>query len=58
MKGKKIAALVLTCAMAATATAALAACGPTEPEFKEDTRIWYAVGQDTKGTMNPRNLGP
>ena len=58
MKGKKIAALVLTCAMAATATAALAACGPTEPEFKEDTRIWYAVGQDTKGTMNPGTWDP
>lgn len=58
MKGKKIAALVLTCAMAATATAALAACGPTEPEFKEDTRIWYAVGQDTKGTLNPGTWDP
>lgn len=58
MKGKKIAALVLTCAMAATATAALAACGPTEPEVKEDTRIWYAVGQDTKGTLNPGTWDP
>lgn len=58
MKGKKIAALVLTCAMAATATAALAACGPTEPEFKEDTRIWYAVGQDKKGTLNPGTWDP
>lgn len=54
MKIKKLAALALTCAIVATG-ASLAACNngdkPGGTQFVEDTRIWYAVGRDSKGTL-------
>lgn len=56
MKIKKLAALALTCAIVATG-ASLAACnngnkpGGGTTQFVEDTRIWYAVGRDSKGTL-------
>lgn len=53
MKIKKLAALALTCAIVATG-ASFAACGGDTPEdagYVEDTRIWYAVGKDSKGTL-------
>ncbi len=57
MKVKKLLALVMTCAVAATATSILAACDKT-PEFVEDTNIWYAVGNDSKGTCKVNNWQP
>ena len=58
MKIKKLAALALTCAIVATG-ASFAACGDGNTddgkkpgtEYVEDTRIWYAVGKDSKGTL-------
>lgn len=55
MKFKKLAALAMACAMVVTGGALFAACGDDEGDkkdaFVEDTRIWYAVGKDTKGTL-------
>lgn len=64
MKAKKIVALVLTCAMAATVASALAACDndgekPGGSTFTEDTRIWYAVGNsEKKGDLKVNNWTP
>ncbi len=56
MKIKKLAALALSCAMVVAGGAMFAACGDEkDPDkdtgFVEDTRIWYAVGADSKGTL-------
>ena len=57
MKIKKLAALALTCAMVVGGGAMFAACGDEKDPggdtngFVEDTRIWYAVGKDSKGTL-------
>lgn len=60
MKIKKLAALALSCAMVVAGGAMFAACGDEkDPDkdtgFVEDTRIWYAIGKDTKGTL--KDLG-
>lgn len=62
MKFKKLAALALSCAMVISGGAFLAACGgaenkkdPGKTNFVEDTRIWFAVGRDTKGTLKDQN---
>lgn len=57
MKAKKIIALAVSAAMVAGAAACLTACTPGNNDdggkggYVEDTRIWYAVGKDTKGTL-------
>ncbi|MDE7439723.1 MAG: hypothetical protein K2N23_04370 [Clostridia bacterium] len=69
MKLKKLAALAMSCAMVITGGAFFAACGDNKDDGKddgknpggttsnyvEDTRIWYAIGKDTKGTL--KDLG-
>ncbi len=56
MKIKKLAALALSCAMVVAGGAMFAACGDEkDPDkdtgFVEDTRTWFAVGKDSKGTL-------
>lgn len=58
MKIKKLAALAMTCAMVVTGGALFAACGDDNNNnengntgFVEDTRTWFAVGKDSKGTL-------
>lgn len=56
MKAKKICALLLASALAVGTVSALAACkkddGKDNKKFVEDTRLWYAVGRNTKGTLS------
>lgn len=65
MKIKKWAALALSCAVVATSGALMAACtgGNNNNEedkggFVQDTRTWYAVGKDTKGTLKDQGWNP
>lgn len=63
MKAKKLAALLITCAIAATATSLMVACNKDDDDdktaFVEDTRIWYAVGNsDKKGDLKENNWTP
>lgn len=62
MKAKKIIALAMSVAMAVGTASFLAACDQNKDpdpnpnpgpgtEYVEDTRIWFAVGRDSKGTL-------
>lgn len=56
MKAKKIIALAMSAAMVVGTAACLTACTPKDDNggkggYVEDTRIWYAVGKDSKGTL-------
>lgn len=58
MKAKKICAMLLASALAVGTVSALAACKKDDDgkddgsKFVEDTRLWYAVGRNTKGTLS------
>lgn len=56
MKAKKFIALAMSVAMAVGTASLFAACNPDDNgddgAYKEDTRLWYAVGRDTKGTLS------
>ena len=58
MKAKKIIALAMSAAMLVGTAACLSACTPGNNDdgdkggVVEDTRIWYAVGRNTKGTLS------
>lgn len=54
MKAKKICALLIAGALAVGTVSALAACkkDDNEKQTSTDTRLWYAVGRDTKGTLS------
>ncbi len=64
MKAKKFVALAMSVAMAVGASSLLAACNTGDEGdngtggYAEDTRIWYAVGQDTKGTLKDHPWEP
>lgn len=60
MKAKKFIALAMSVAMAVGTASMLAACNSSDEgdkndnqnnSYSEDTRIWYAVGRNTKGTL-------
>jgi len=62
MKAKKFIALAMSVAMAVGTASLFAACNPEDKgegdggsgsgDYAVDTRIWYVVGQDTKGTLS------
>lgn len=57
MKAKKVCALLLASALAVGTVSALAACKKDDNDgekggFVEDTRLWYVVGRNTKGTLS------
>ncbi len=58
MKIKKLAALAMACVVVAASGVALSACGDPDSGFKEDTRIWYAVGNSEKGTLKDNGWKP
>ena len=61
MKAKKLVALCMSAAMVVGGASLMAACKDKTPSgggFVEDTRIWYAVGNDSKGTAKVNGWKP